>query len=59
MNWIAQKFDELKARVEKHIPATNKRFDDIESSVMGLKSYTQAAVGSLEERLKALEAAKT
>jgi hypothetical protein len=59
MNWIAQKFEELKARVEAHIPATHQALNELNSRVTGVENYTQAAVASLEERLKALEAPKS
>ncbi len=55
MNWIAQKFEELKARVEAHIPAVHSELNSLASRVSGVETYTQHAVASLEERIKALE----
>jgi len=55
MNWIAQQFDALKARVEAHIPATNKALNDLDSRVSGAELFTQKAVESVEARVKALE----
>jgi hypothetical protein len=37
MNWIAQKFEELKALVEKHVPATNKKLQELENRVAALE----------------------
>jgi len=56
MNWIAQQFEALKERVEAHIPATHKALNDLDTRVTGAETYTQQAVVSLEERVKALEA---
>lgn len=42
MNWIAQKFEELKALVEKHVPATNARLDALESRVAALEGKAEA-----------------
>ncbi|MGH8210657.1 MAG: hypothetical protein ACRETD_06680 [Steroidobacteraceae bacterium] len=55
MNWIAQKFEELKARVEAHIPATNKALSDLDTRISGAETYTQQAVVSLKARMTALE----
>jgi len=45
MNWIAQKFEELKKLVEEHIPASNKRLDELEARVADLETdrYKRAA----------------
>jgi hypothetical protein len=56
MNWIAQKFEELKVRVEAHIPATHQALNDLNSRVSGVESFTEKAVASVEDRVKALEA---
>jgi len=58
MNWIATAFQELKARVEAHIPATNKALNDLDQRVSGVETYTQQSVQHLTERLAALEASK-
>jgi len=55
-NWIAPEFEQLKARVEAHIPATHKAFNQLREEVEGAKTYTQRAVESLEARVAALEA---
>jgi len=55
MNWIAQQFEALKERVEKHIPATHKALNDLDTRITGAETFTQQAVASLEERVKALE----
>jgi hypothetical protein len=56
MNWIAQQFEELKARIEAHIPATHKALNDLDTRVSGAETYTQKSVESLEARVAALEA---
>jgi predicted nucleic acid-binding Zn-ribbon protein len=55
MNWIAEQFEKLKARVEAHIPATNKALNDLDRRISGTETYTQKAVENLESRLNALE----
>ena len=55
MNWIAEQFEKLKARVEEHIPATHAALNTLNTRMEGVEIYTQKAVASLEERLKALE----
>jgi hypothetical protein len=55
MNWIAEQFEKLKARVEAHIPATNKALNDLNERVTGAETYTDKAVASLEARVQALE----
>ena len=55
MNWIAEQFEKLKARVEAHIPATNNALNDLDSRIWGAETYTQKAVESVEGRVKALE----
>jgi hypothetical protein len=55
MNWIAEQFEKLKARVEAHIPATNKALNDLDSRVSGAETFTQKAVTSVEGRVAALE----
>jgi hypothetical protein len=57
MNWIAQQFEELKARIEAHIPATHKALNDLDARVTGAETYTQKSVESLEARVVALESA--
>lgn len=59
MNWIAQQFEALQARVEAHIPATHKALNDLDARVSGAEAYTQKSVESLEARIKALEAPRT
>jgi polyhydroxyalkanoate synthesis regulator phasin len=56
MNWIAQQFEQLKERIEAHIPATNKALNDLDARVSGAETYTQKSVESLEARVAALEA---
>jgi hypothetical protein len=58
MNWIATAFEQLKARVEAHIPATNKALNDLDQRVTGAETYTQKSVESLEARIAALETSK-
>jgi len=58
MNWIAEKFEELKARVEAHIPATHKALNELDARISGAERYTLSAVEALEARVKALEAGK-
>ncbi len=55
MNWIAQQFEQLKARVEAHIPATHKALNDLDTRVSGAETYTQKAVESVEARVQKLE----
>jgi len=55
MNWIAQQFESLKARVEAHIPATHKALNDLDTRISGAETFTQQAVASVEARVKALE----
>lgn len=55
MNWIAEQFEKLKARVEAHIPATNKALNDLNARVSGAETYTQKAVQSVEARVSELE----
>lgn len=55
MNWIAQQFEQLKERIEKHIPATNQALNDLNARVTGAETYTQQSVESLDSRVKALE----
>lgn len=38
MNWMIQTFDELKARFEAHIPATNQRLENLERRVAELEA---------------------
>ena len=38
MNWIVQKFDELKARLEAHIPITHQRLESLERRVAKLEA---------------------
>jgi len=56
MNWIAQQFEQLKERVEAHIPATHKALNDLDTRVSGAETYTQQSVESLTARIAALEA---
>jgi len=58
MNYIAQAFEQLKERIEAHIPATNKALNDLDARVTGTETYTQKSVESLESRIAALEALK-
>ncbi len=55
MNWIAEQFEKLKTRVEAHIPAVNGELNSLGSRVEGVESFTQQAVVSVENRVKALE----
>jgi hypothetical protein len=55
-NWIVEQFDALKARIEAHIPATNKALNDLDARVSGAETYTQQSVESLGSRVAALEA---
>jgi hypothetical protein len=55
MNWIATAFEALKARVEAHIPTTNKALNDLNSRLSGVQTYTQKSVESLEARQQDLD----
>lgn len=52
MNWIAEQFEKLKARVEAHIPATNKALNDLDSRLSGVEHFTSSAVADIESRTK-------
>jgi hypothetical protein len=55
MNWIAEQFEKLKARVEAHIPVVNNELNSLNSRVAGVETFTQQAVASVENRVKAME----
>lgn len=55
MNWIAEQFEKLKERVEAHIPAVNSELNSLGSRVSGVETFTQQAVTSVENSVKALE----
>ena len=38
MNWIAEQFEKLKARLEAHIPVTNQRLEGLERRVADLEA---------------------
>jgi hypothetical protein len=55
MNWIAEQFEKLKARVEAHIPAVHGELTSLGARVSGVEIFTGQAVTSIENRCKALE----
>lgn len=66
MNWIAEQFEKLQARVEAHIPAAHKALNDVsarmdqvesntQSGVAGAVSYVGQAVTSMESKISSAE----
>jgi hypothetical protein len=55
MNWIAEQFEKLKARVEEHIPAAHKALNDLGSKVDGTAAFVSSAVSSVESKVSSVE----
>ena len=55
MNWIAEQFQKLKVLVEEHVPATNKRLEQLEARVATLETTMRIPKGVTFSTPKASE----